>query len=162
MLGGYVNSGGQRGDGTMTAPNSIAVQRCIKGALQHAGVDASGIDAINGHLTATGKDALEIENWSVALNRKGKDFPYINALKSMIGHGLSASGSIELVAAVLQLHEDFLFPNINCEDLHPAISAIVDVEKIPQQLLHKELNLIAKASFGFGDVNACIILKKYK
>ena len=162
VLGGYVNSGGQRGDGTMTAPNSIAVQRCIRGALEHAAVDASEIDAINGHLTATGKDALEIENWSIALNRKGKDFPYINALKSMIGHCLSASGSIELVAAVLQLHEDFLFPNINCEDLHPAISAIVDTEKIPQQLLHKELNLIAKASFGFGDVNACIILKKYK
>lgn len=162
VLGGHVNSGGQRGDGTMTAPNSIAVQRCIKGALQNAGVDASEIDAINGHLTATGKDALEIENWSIALDRKGKDFPYINALKSMIGHCLSASGSIELVAAVLQLHEGFLFPNINCEDLHPAISAIVDPEKIPQQLLHKELNLIAKASFGFGDVNACIILKKYK
>ena len=162
VLGGHVNSGGQRGDGTMTAPNSIAVQRCIKGALQHAGVEAHEIDAINGHLTATGKDALEVENWRIALNRKDRDFPYLNALKSMIGHCLSASGSIELVAAVLQLQEGFLFPNINCEDLHPAISAIVDEEKIPRQLLYKELNLIAKASFGFGDVNACIILKKYK
>lgn len=162
VLGGHVNSGGQRGDGSMTAPNSIAVQRCITRALEHAGVSADEIDAINGHLTATGKDALEIENWSIALNRKGKDFPYINALKSMIGHCLSASGSIELVASVLQLHEGFLFPNINCEDLHPAISAIVDEKKIPKQLIEKNLNLIAKASFGFGDVNACIILKKYK
>jgi len=162
VLGGNVNSGGQRGDGSMTAPNSEAVQRCITGALKHADVDASEIDAINGHLTATGKDALEIENWSIALGRRGAGFPYINALKSMIGHCLSASGSIELVASVLQLHEGFLFPNINCEDLHPAISAIVDAEKIPRELIHKDLNLIAKASFGFGDVNACIILKKYK
>lgn len=162
VLGGHINSGAQRGDGSMTAPNSIAVQRCIREAIKAAGVGPQEIDAINGHLTATGKDALEIENWSTALGRKGKDFPYMNALKCMIGHCLSASGSIELVAAVLQLYEGFLFPNINCEDLHPDIAAIIDPEKIPQQLVYKELNLIAKASFGFGDVNACVILKKYK
>lgn len=162
VLGGHVNSGAQRGDGSMTAPNSIAVQRCIREAVKAAGIDAADIDAINGHLTATGKDALEVQNWSIALDRKGKDFPYLNALKGMIGHCLSGSGSIELVAAVLQLHEGFLFPNINCEDLHPEITAIADPEKIPQQLIYKDLNLIAKASFGFGDVNACVILKKYK
>ncbi|TWV98740.1 beta-ketoacyl-[acyl-carrier-protein] synthase family protein [Chitinophaga pinensis] len=162
VLGGHVNSGAQRGDGSMTAPNSIAVQRCIREAVKAAGIDAADIDAINGHLTATGKDALEVENWSIALDRRGKDFPYLNALKGMIGHCLSGSGSIELVAAVLQLHEGFLFPNINCEDLHPEIAAIADPEKIPRQLIYKELNLIAKASFGFGDVNACVILKKYK
>lgn len=162
VLGGHINSGAQRGDGSMTAPNSTAVQRCIREAVKAAGVRPEEIDAINGHLTATGKDALEIENWSLALGRKGKDFPHINALKCMIGHCLSASGSIELVAAVLQLHEGFLFPNINCEDLHPDITAVIDPEKIPQQLVYKELNLIAKASFGFGDVNACVILKKYK
>jgi 3-oxoacyl-(acyl-carrier-protein) synthase len=161
VLGGHVNSGGQRGDGTMTAPNSIAVQRCITQALVNAGITGKDVDAINGHLTATSKDALEIENWSVALGRKGKDFPYINALKSMIGHCLSGAGSIELVAAVLQLKEGFLFPNINCDDLHPEISAIVDEESVPRKLLYKDLNIIAKASFGFGDVNACVILKKY-
>ena len=162
VLGGHINAGAQRGDGSMTAPNSAAVQRCIREAIKAAGVEPEEIDAINGHLTATGKDALEIENWSTALGRRGKDFPYINALKCMIGHCLSASGSIELVAAVLQLYKGFLFPNINCEDLHPDIAAIIDPEKIPQQLVYKELNLIAKASFGFGDVNACVILKKYK
>ena len=161
VLGGHVNSGGQRGDGTMTAPNSIAVQRCIRQALAGAGISGKDVDAINGHLTATGKDALEIENWSIALERSGKDFPYINALKCMVGHCLSGAGSIELVAAVLQLKEGFLFPNINCEDLHGEISAIIDEEKVPRQLLYKDLNVIAKASFGFGDVNACIILKKY-
>lgn len=161
VLGGHVNSGGQRGDGTMTAPNSIAVQRCITQAMAQAGVTGMDIDAINGHLTATGKDSLEIENWSKALGRAGKDFPYINALKGMVGHCLSGSGSIELVASVLQLKEGFLFPNINCEDLHPEISAIIDATCVPRELINVNLNIIAKASFGFGDVNACVILKKY-
>ncbi|WP_440134294.1 beta-ketoacyl-[acyl-carrier-protein] synthase family protein [Chitinophaga sancti] len=161
VLGGHVNSGGQRGDGTMTAPNSIAVQRCITQAMAQAGITGKDIDAINGHLTATGKDSLEVENWSKALGRAGKDFPYINALKGMVGHCLSGSGSIELVASVLQLKEGFLFPNINCEDLHPEISAIIDESCVPRELLNVNLKIIAKASFGFGDVNACVILKKY-
>jgi 3-oxoacyl-(acyl-carrier-protein) synthase len=161
VLGGNVNSGGQRGLGSMTAPNPKAVQKCIKSALENAGIVAEAIDAINGHLTATSKDSLEIQNWSEALGRKGLDFPYINSLKSMVGHCLSGAGSIESVASVLQLHQGFIFPNINCEDLHPEITSIIDKSRIPQQLIEKELTIIAKASFGFGDVNGCVILKKY-
>jgi len=161
VLGGNINSGGQRNGGTMTAPNVTAVQKCIKDAIVNAGIKSTEIDAINGHLTATSKDFLEIENWSKALNRKGKDFPYINSLKSMIGHCLAASGSIENVATVLQISNQFLFPNINCEDLNPAILEIIDREKIPQKMIKTKLNIIAKASFGFGDINACVIFKKY-
>lgn len=161
VIGGNINSGGQRGNGSMTAPNPIAVQRCISNALENAAVSASEIDLINGHLTATSKDALEIENWSIALNRKGNNFPYVNALKSTVGHCLSAAGSIELVASVLQLYQGFIFPNVNCEDINPEITSIIDKSKIPTQLINADLNVIAKASFGFGDVNGCVILKKY-
>jgi 3-oxoacyl-(acyl-carrier-protein) synthase len=161
VLGGNVNSGGQRGLGSMTAPNPVAVQRCIKSALENAGIEADAIDAINGHITATSKDSLEIKNWSEALGRKGVDFPYINSLKSMVGHCLSGAGSIESVASILQLHQGFIFPNINCEDLHPEITSLIDESRVPQQLIETELNIIAKASFGFGDVNGCVILKKY-
>lgn len=161
VLGGNINSGGQRGAGTMTAPNSAAVQKCVKEAIQNAGISATAIDAINGHLTATAKDSLEVINWSRALNRKGDDFPYINSLKSMVGHCLSAAGSIESVASVLQLYHGFIFPNRNCEDLNPEITATIAASQIPQQLIQKELNIVVKASFGFGDVNGCVIFKKY-
>lgn len=161
VLGGNVNSGGQRGSGSMTAPNATAVQKCIRNAVKNAGISPSEIDLINGHLTATSKDALEIDNWSIALNRKGNNFPYVNALKSTVGHCLSAAGSIELVASVLQLHQGFISPNTNCEDINPEITSIIDKSKIPTQLINANLNIIAKASFGFGDVNGCVILKKY-
>lgn len=162
VIGGHINSGGQRGSGTMTAPNNIAVQRCIKGAIKDAGIHADEIDLINAHLTATIKDAAEIENWVASLERSGSEFPYINSIKGMIGHCISAAGSVECVAAVLELSEDFIFPNINCEDLSPEIAAMVDPERIPQICLSEKINIIAKASFGFGDVNACVILKKYQ
>lgn len=161
VLGGDINSGGQRNGGTLTAPNSDAVQRCITNALVDAQISSNEIDLINGHLTATSKDALEIENWTKALQRKGTQFPYINSLKSMVGHCLAAAGAIESVASVIQLKEQFMFPNINCEDIHPEISALIAREKVPQKAIEKKINIIAKASFGFGDVNACVIFKKY-
>jgi 3-oxoacyl-(acyl-carrier-protein) synthase len=161
ILGGHVNSGGQRGSGTMTSPNNAAVQRCITMAMKSSGVKPQEIKVINAHLTATSKDAAEIENWVAALGRSGSDFPYINSIKGMIGHCISGAGSIECVAAVLQLAEGFIFPNINSEDLHPEIGALIGRERIPQVCLEQKFDILAKASFGFGDVNACIIFKRY-
>jgi 3-oxoacyl-(acyl-carrier-protein) synthase len=161
ILGGNLNSGGQRGDGTMTAPNGAAVQKCIKDALLDAEIHPNEIDAINGHLTATAKDAFEIENWCKALNRSGTDFPYINSLKSQVGHCLSGAGSVESVATVLQIHHGFIFPNRNCDDLNEDIVKRIAPEKIPQVFMNKQINIVVKASFGFGDVNGCIVFKKY-
>jgi 3-oxoacyl-(acyl-carrier-protein) synthase len=162
VLGGEVNSGGQRQDGTLTAPNSEAVQRCISKAIENSGLEPSHIDVINGHLTATSKDSLEIENWTKALGRKGPDFPYINSTKSMVGHCLAAAGSIECVTSVIQLKEQFVAPNINCEDVHSDIVNLIDYDCIPKQKKDLIFDVIAKASFGFGDVNACVIFKKFK
>jgi 3-oxoacyl-(acyl-carrier-protein) synthase len=161
VLGGSVNSGGQRNGGTLTAPNPEAVQQCIRRAVQNAGINSENVDLINGHLTATTKDVLEIENWTKALNRKGSDFPYINSLKSMVGHCLAAAGSIESVATVLQINGQHSVPNLNCEDIHPGIQELIDVDRIPTESFDIPINIAVKASFGFGDVNACILFKKY-
>lgn len=161
VLGGNINSGGQRNGGTMTAPNSEAVKKCIANAMKDARITSTEIDAINGHLTATSKDPVEVENWTEALQRRGSDFPYINSLKSMVGHCLAAAGAIESVATVLQIKHQFVFPNINCEDVHPEITKLIDTTRIPKELIQTELNIIAKASFGFGDVNGCVIFRRY-
>ncbi len=161
ILGGHVNSGGQRGGGSMTAPNIDGVRRCIRSAIRDADISPGEIDAINGHLSATFADPHEIDNWSAALERGPADFPYINATKSLIGHCLGAAGAIETVAAVIQLHRGFLHPSLNCEDLHPSLLAYSD--KIVQTRKDwPDLKVLAKASFGFGDVNGCLILKKWE
>ena len=161
ILGGFVNSGGQRNGGSMTAPNPEGVQRCIRSALADADTTPDEIDAINGHLTATFADPSEVNNWSRALKRDPQDFPYINSTKSMIGHCLGAAGAIESVAVVLQLHNAFLHPSVNCEDVHPDIEVFAD--KIPHKLMeYPDLKIIAKACFGFGDVNSCLIFKKWE
>ncbi len=146
----------------MTVQNSAAVQRCIKTAINNSGIKPQDIDAIDGHLTSTTKDSLEIRNWAEALNKYGDEFPYINSLKSMTGHCLTASGSIECAAAALELYGHFLYPSINCEDVNPEVADIISESRIPRELTFpKRLNIIAKTSLGFGDVNACIIFSKY-
>lgn len=162
VLGGAINSGGQRAGGSMTAANNEAVQRCIKDAISFAGIQAEDIDYINGHLTATTRDATEIENWTSALRLSGENFPKINSLKGMTGHCLSASGSIESVASILQIKNQYIFGNINCEDVHPDIIDLIDGSCIPKKTLDFDIRIAAKASFGFGDVNAVTIFKRYK
>ncbi|GAB3728069.1 beta-ketoacyl-[acyl-carrier-protein] synthase family protein [Spirosoma lituiforme] len=162
VLGGHLNSGGQRGGGSMTAPNASAVKRCIQQAMIAANVQPEAIDLIDGHLTATSKDSAEINAWCNALGRQGTDFPYINSLKSMVGHCLSAAGSLECVAAVLELKHGFIYPSINCDDVHPDTAALIAPDQIPHELIRKDINVIAKANFGFGDVNACVVLTKFQ
>ncbi len=162
ILGGEVNSGGQRSGGTMTAPSPEGVKRCIATALKDSNIGVNDIDGICGHLTSTMADPLEIKNWSEALNRKGKDFPYINALKSMIGHCLGAAGSIELAATALQLHNSYFHGSLNTGELHPEIEKYAHRSKIPEQCINFDGEIIAKASFGFGDINACLMLKKWR
>lgn len=161
IVGGATNSGGQRFGGSMTAPGSGGIVRCISEAITDSGISPREIDLICGHLTATAADSMEIQNWGEALDRKGDDFPLINSLKSMIGHCLSAAGSIEAVAAVLQIVHRFVHPNINLEDPSPDILKLIGAEKMPVKMIEKEINTIAKANFGFGDVNTCLIFSKY-
>jgi 3-oxoacyl-(acyl-carrier-protein) synthase len=161
VLAGDVNSGGHRMGGSMSAPNAEGVRRCIRAAVAMSGVRAEEIDAINGHLTATFADPYEVENWSVALGLAPSKMPLIQATKSLIGHALGAAGGIECVACVLELDQGFVHGSINCEDLHPALAEYAD--RIPQTtVLVPDMKVIAKASFGFGDVNACIIFRRFE
>ncbi|MFD2146748.1 hypothetical protein [Mucilaginibacter antarcticus] len=145
----------------MTAPGPEGVIRCVQDALKNSGVDACEIDLVSGHLTATMADKLEIQNWVKALGRSGDDFPMVNSLKSMVGHSLSAAGSIETVAAVLQLKHNFVHPNLNLEDPIPEILDIIGANNLPVTKVDREINAVAKANFGFGDVNSCLIISKY-
>lgn len=160
VLGGAINCGGHRGGGSMTAPNPDGVRRCIRAAIQDAGIRPEEIDAINGHLTATGADPKEVKAWAEALECPPGRLPPITSTKSMIGHALGAAGAIESVASVLMLRGGFVHPSINCEDLHPEIAPYG--ASIPHELrAAPELRTLIKAGFGFGDVNACVVYRRW-
>ena len=159
VLGSAINSGGMRFGGSMTAPSARGVRSCIRSAVLEAGITPREIDYINGHLTATIADPFEVENWAAALEVEPRFFPRINSTKSLIGHALGAAGAIECVATILQLDQGFVHGSKNCEDLHPRLDVFDG--SIVRETFSCDLNVVAKSSFGFGDVNSCIIFKKW-
>jgi 3-oxoacyl-(acyl-carrier-protein) synthase len=159
ILGGALNCGGHRGGGSMTAPNPEAVRRCIREAVSDAGIGADEVDLINGHLTATQADPMEVANWAAALELGPERFPAIHSTKSMIGHGLGAAGALESVACMLMLRDGFVHPSLNSEDVHPDIAPYA--ESIPHEAWTRpDLRTIIKSGFGFGDVNACVVYRR--
>ncbi|MFZ5889468.1 MAG: beta-ketoacyl-[acyl-carrier-protein] synthase family protein [Myxococcota bacterium] len=160
IAGACTNCGGQRMGGSMTAPNREGVRRCIREAVRMAGIAPRDIGAINGHLTGTMADPIEVENWARALELEPDAMPLLHSTKSLIGHTLAAAGGIETVACALELYHGFVHPSVNCVDVHPEIAAYAD------RIAHEsrsvpDLRYVAKASFGFGDVNACLILSRW-
>lgn len=161
ILGGALACGGHRGGGSMTAPNPRGVVRCVREALVDAGIAPPEVDAINGHLTGTGADPREVEAWAAALEATPATFPPIVSTKSMIGHALGAAGGIESVASVLMVEGGFVHPSINCEDVHPAIAPYA--ASVPHQTRALPgLRTLVKAGFGFGDVNACVVFRRWE
>lgn len=160
VLGSAVNCGGHRGGGSMTAPNPESVRRCIAMALRDAKVEPDQVDVINGHLTATGADPSEVKSWAAALGRAPEAMPVITATKGLIGHALGAAGGLEAIASVLMLNKGFVHGCLNCEDLHPEIEPYANA--IPHEARDMpDMRVLVKASFGFGDVNACLVFSRW-
>lgn len=163
IAGGWSNAGGQRQDGSMTAPSSAGVIKCIQRALSESGARAEEIDYVSGHLSSTFADVLEISNISEALGRSGKSFPYINSLKSLIGHCIGATAAIESIAAILQLNGNYVHGTRNLSTLHPKIDQLVSSERTPRNTIpESRIDKVLKLSFAFGDSNVALIYQRHK
>jgi 3-oxoacyl-(acyl-carrier-protein) synthase len=101
-----------------------------------------------------------VASWQAALESRPGSLPPITSTKSMIGHALGAAGAIESVASVLMVEKGFVHPSINCEDVHPEIAP--NAASIPHEVLEKpDLDVVIKAGFGFGDVNVCLVFRRW-
>lgn len=127
--------------------------RVIKKSLEHAKLSAQEVDYINAHGTGSVVgDETEIR----AILDCGLAHAYINATKSVTGHGLSAAGTVEIIATLLQMKKSRLHPTRNLE--HPIESSCNWVrEQSVSHIIKHALNL----SMGFGGVNTAICLRKY-
>jgi 3-oxoacyl-[acyl-carrier-protein] synthase II len=134
-----------------------AAARSMELALADAGVDLEQVDYINAHGTSTPlNDALE----TVAIKRLFGDLAYkipISSTKSMIGHSLGASGSLEAAACVKTITEGMIHPTINYEDPDPDC----DLDYVPNQARKKDVSVVLSNAFGFGGQNACLVFRKF-
>lgn len=162
FVGSAINCGAQRGTGSMTYPNKDSVIKAIRDTFTYGIVKPEQIDYINGHLSGTTADVMEVTNWKNVFDVKKRQFPYINSTKALIGHCLGAAGALEFIAMILQMQHNFVHKALNTEDIHPDIEAAVGRASVPYERVEAPLRYAAKASFGFGDVNSVVLYKKWE
>jgi len=153
---GVVRGAGERADTfhrTRSAPDGSAVIETINRSMADAGMSPAEIDCINAHGTSTPEnDKMEYLALSTALGSKLDSTP-ISSNKSMIGHTLSAAGTIEAAISLLTIQNGVIPPTINCNEQDPNI--LMDV--VPNVKRVRTVNSVMSNSFGFGGQNVCLI-----
>jgi malonyl-ACP decarboxylase len=124
----------------------------IRKALAMAGLQADAIDYVNPHGTAS---RIGDETELAALRACGLDHAWINATKSLVGHGLSAAGLVELIAILLQMRAGRLHPTRNLENPIDDGFRWVGASPVDHAVEHA-LNM----SMGFGGINTAVCLQR--
>lgn len=142
---------------TAPTPNGNGATRGMKIALEDARISIEEVDYINAHGTSTlYNDKIE----SLAIRNLFGERAYripISSTKSMIGHLLGASGSVELIATLLTIQNNKIHPTINYETPDPEC----DLNYTPNKAVDKTVDIAISNSFGFGGHNVCLVAKKY-
>jgi 3-oxoacyl-[acyl-carrier-protein] synthase II len=138
-----------------TQPHSKGEARAIRKALDDAGISTDDIDIIYAHATSTVLgDRTEAQAINSVFGKRTSEIP-VSSCKSMLGHMLGAAGAVEAAITALSISNGIIVPSINidtpdscCELMH---AGTVDNKKIDYAIIN---------SFGFGGVNAVMILKR--
>jgi 3-oxoacyl-[acyl-carrier-protein] synthase II len=140
---------------TRPDPGAAAAAAAISDALRDAQIDASRIDYINAHGTATPyNDAMEAKAIQSVFGNFSKTIP-VSSIKSMIGHLLGGAGAVEAVITILAMKEGILPPNLNYKTPDPECPLNI-VDKPGQRMAIKRA---VSNSFGFGGANAAIVFQ---
>ena len=113
---------------------------------------------MNAHATSTPLGDTAETN---ALKRVFGEHAYrlpISATKSLIGHGLGASGGMETVATVKTIETGIIHPTINQEEPDPTC----DLDYVPNVARQQDVRIAIKNSFGFGGQNSCLVVTRYE
>ena len=141
---------------TSPAPEGEGAARCMRMALEDAGLAPDEVDYINAHGTSTEyNDKLE----TAAIKTVFGDHAYklaVSSTKSMTGHLLGAAGAIEAVISVLALKHGVLPPTINYTTPDPDC----DLDYVPNEAREVPIRTVLSNSLGFGGTNATLIFTK--
>ncbi|HEY1267046.1 MAG TPA: beta-ketoacyl synthase N-terminal-like domain-containing protein, partial [Candidatus Binatia bacterium] len=141
---------------TAPAPEGEGAARCMKLALEDAGIGPQDVSYINAHGTSTEyNDMNETQAIKTVFGEQAYKIP-VSSTKSMTGHLLGAAGAVEAVFSVLALHNGLIPPTINYENPDPEC----DLDYVPNKARQADIQVALSNSFGFGGTNACVIFRR--
>jgi 3-oxoacyl-[acyl-carrier-protein] synthase II len=145
---------------TGIAPEGAGAQRSMRAALKDAGIQPEEVGYVNAHATSTpagdGNESLAIEKvfGEHALSHKLK----ISGTKSMTGHLLGGAGGLEAGITVLALVNQQLPPTINLDNPDPECR----LDYVPNKAIAHSFDIGLSNSFGFGGINASLIMRRWE
>ena len=127
-------------------------------ALRDAGMSPEQVDYVNAHATSTPLgDTAETNAIKKVLGAHAYNVA-VSATKSLIGHGLGASGGMETEATVKTIETGVIHPTINLNTPDPTF----DLDYVPNVARKMDVRVALKNSFGFGGQNSCLVVSKYE
>ncbi|WPB73641.1 beta-ketoacyl-ACP synthase II [Archangium violaceum] len=143
---------------TQPAPEGEGAARCMRLALQSAGMNPEDVGYINAHGTSTPfNDANETKAIKAVFGAHARKVA-VSSTKSMTGHMLGAAGGAEAVVSVQTLLRGVLPPTINYTTPDPDC----DLDYVPNQAREQRVDAVMSNSFGFGGTNAVLVFKRFK
>jgi 3-oxoacyl-[acyl-carrier-protein] synthase II len=140
---------------TQPHPQGNTTLAVMKQACFTAGVTPDEVDYLNAHGTGTvlndASEAVAIGEWA---GPRATTLP-VSSTKAGIGHLLGAAGAVEAVVCLMALREQWLPPQIRFEIPDPACKF-----PIVKQPRDARVNIVLSNSFGFGGVNAALVLRR--
>ena len=153
-----LGSGGSSDASHITRPSAEGQALALRRALENADLAPGEVDYINAHGTSTLlNDVTETEAIKRAFGKEAKRVP-ISSTKSVIGHAMGASGSLELVATILALNRQVLPPTVNLDEPDPKC----DLDYVPKEARPAPLRVALSNSFGFGGSNSVLAVKSFE
>src|SRR5438128_8655898 len=126
--------------------------------LADAQLKPGQIDYINAHASSTQlNDSTETMSIKQVFGEHAKQIP-VSGTKGYYAHPLGATGAIEAAICALALDRQWIPPTINYQNPDPAC----DLDVVPNHGRAAELNYIMSNSFGFGGINACVVLGRVR
>ena len=141
---------------TSPAEGGRGAAACMRNALRDASLNPTDVHYINAHGTST--PAGDLAETQAIHNVYGAEAGKvaISSTKSMVGHLLGASGSVEAVFSVLALRDQVAPPTIN---LHNPGEGC-DLDYVPHTARQMKIDVVMSNSFGFGGTNGTLIFRR--
>src|SRR5436305_8231370 len=143
---------------TAPLPSGESCIRAMRDALTDAQLAPEQINYINAHASSTQlNDSTETAAIKDVFGEHARHIA-VSGTKGYHAHPLGATGAIEAAICALALDRQWLPPTINYQNPDPAC----DLDVVPNHGRAAELNHVLSNSFGFGGINACVVLGKLR
>lgn len=144
---------------TGIAPEGLGAQRSMRAALKDAGLAPEEVGYVNAHATSTpagdGNEskAIELVFGQHALSGALK----VSGTKSMTGHLLGGAGGLEAGITALALQNQMLPPTTNLDEADTECN----LDYVPNKPVAHSFDVALSNSFGFGGINATLIMRRW-